>query len=73
MPNPKTGSRPTEAPAKVPDDGKDAIEKHNAERAFLAKSLGELLAWYWWKTSGSINQESKERKQAKKQSTIEVE
>jgi hypothetical protein len=61
MHNSKTSSRPTEAPAKVPDDGKDAIEKHNTERAFLAKTLGELLAWYWWKTSGSAREREAEK------------
>jgi hypothetical protein len=57
----KTSARLPEAPAKVPHNDKVTHKKPDEERDFLAKTLGELLAWYWWKTTGA-GDERKENK-----------
>lgn len=39
--------------AKVSNEDKDPVKILDEEREFLAKTLGELLAWCWWKTSAT--------------------
>ena len=49
----KTGSGVSPKEAKVSNQDKDPVKVLDEEREFLAKTLGELLAWYWWKSSAT--------------------
>ena len=46
---PKTGKGTSPKKATVSNEVKESLKNLDEEREFLAKTLGELLAWYWWK------------------------
>lgn len=43
--------------AKVSNEDNGPVKILDEEREFLAKTLGELLAWCWWKASKAMKNE----------------
>ncbi len=55
----KTGKGASPKKARVSNDVKTPVKILDEEREFLAKTLGELLAWCWWKASTAMKNEGR--------------
>lgn len=52
----KTGKGASPKKAKVSNNVKNPVKILDEEREFLAKTLGELLAWLWWKRATAVDE-----------------